>query len=146
MPICGCARIGAVVNPLVPIYRAREVSFMLERTRSRVCVVPQSFRALDHSEMLARLRPNLPELEHIFVLQAALPLLPGLKSFEEYFLRRRWEDEKDPAELRARKPHADDVALVMFTSGTTGEPKGVIHSYNTLFAAARAHELLGLTP
>lgn len=135
-----------MVNPLVPIYRAREVSFILERTRSRVCVVPQSFRAFDHSEMLARLRPNLPELEHIFVLQAALPLLPGLKSFEEYFLRRRWEDEKDPAELRARKPHADDVALVMFTSGTTGEPKGVIHSYNTLFAAARAHELLGLTP
>jgi len=141
-----CARVGAVVNPVVPIFRDREISFILERSRSRVCVVPESFRNFQHGEMMTRIMANLPDLEHVFTVRGTSQVA-GTRSFEEFFLDRRWEEEIDRAVLDARAPEADDVALLMFTSGTTGEPKGVLHTYNTLFGASRANaEVLGLGP
>src|SRR6476469_5931175 len=93
-----CARVGAVVNPLVPIFRHRELSFILGRTEARVCVVPATFRGFAHGELLGRLARELPTLEHAFVLGAPPTAgggrdLPGpCRSFEQHFLDRRWED------------------------------------------------------
>src|SRR3954469_146261 len=47
-----CARVGAVVNPLVPIFRHRELTFILGRTQARICVVPATFRGFAHGELL----------------------------------------------------------------------------------------------
>ena len=49
-----------------------------------------------------------------------------------------WEERRDPAELAALRPDPNDVTLLIFTSGTTGEPKGVMHTHNTLVAANAA--------
>ena len=65
-----CARVGAVVNPLVPIFRHRELTFILGRTQARICVVPATFRGFAHGELLAQLARELPTLEHAFVLGA----------------------------------------------------------------------------
>ena len=46
-----------------------------------------------------------------------------------------WEERRDPAELAALRPDPNDVTLLIFTSGTTGEPKGVMHTHNTVVAA-----------
>ena len=51
------------------------------------------------------------------------------------FLATPWEQRRDPAELAALRPDPNDVTLLIFTSGTTGEPKGVMHTHNTLVAA-----------
>ena len=138
---CACVRIGAVINPLMPIFRERELEFMLGFGEARVLIVPREFRGFDHAAMAARLRPSLPHLEHVFVVGGADPD----SAFEARLLERSWETETDCAALfRERRPRADDVTEIMYTSGTTGQPKGVMHTANTLMCKARlASELFG---
>lgn len=121
-----CGRLGAVVNPMVPIFRTRELRFMLERTGSRVCITPSTFRNFDHAAMVRDLTADLAALEHPFAIDG---------TFEAWFVDRRWEDEEGGRDRVAVA--ADDLAQIQFTSGTTGEPKGVCHTYNTLWAGSR---------
>ncbi len=141
-----CARIGAVVNPIQPILRSRELRFILQRTRSRVCVVPDRWRGFDYAGMLASLTQDVPTLEHCVVVGGARgETVPLGVSFQRHFLDTAWEERHPAAELDALAPAADDVAQVMFTSGTTGEPKGAVHSHNTLYAAMHGEPyVLGL--
>jgi cyclohexanecarboxylate-CoA ligase len=124
-------RIGAVSNPLIPIYRDREVGFMVRLAESKLIIIPAEFRGYDYAAMVDRLRPEWPALQHVLVL--------GGKSEEanswETFAATAWEERRDPAELAGLRPDPNEVTLLMFTSGTTGEPKGVMHTHNTLVAA-----------
>ena len=61
-------RVGAVVNPLMPIFRERELSYMLDFADTKVFVVPKIFRGFDHEAMAASLRPSLPKLQHVIVV------------------------------------------------------------------------------
>jgi cyclohexanecarboxylate-CoA ligase len=125
-------RIGAVNNPLIPIYRDREVGFMVGLARSKVLVVAQEFRGFDYPEMVGRLRGDWPDLQHLLVVDG--PTTDAQTSWQE-FIDTPWEERRGPAELAALRPDANDVTLLIFTSGTTGEPKGVMHTHNTLVAA-----------
>ena len=58
--VLACGRIGAVVNPLVPIFREREFTFVLGRTESPVVIVPSTFRGYDHAAMLDRVLAEIP--------------------------------------------------------------------------------------
>ncbi len=130
------SRIGAVNNPLIPIYRDREVGFMVGLAKSKLVVVPQQFRGYDFPAMIERLRPDWPACENVLVVDGP--------SWRE-FIDTPWEERRDPAELAALRPDPDDVTLLIFTSGTTGEPKGVMHTHNTLLAAnAPLPERLGV--
>ncbi|HEY0950062.1 AMP-binding protein [Nocardioides sp.] len=115
-------RIGAVSNPLIPIYREREVGFMVELARSKVIVVPQEFRGFDYPTMIEGLRAEWDFGPEMVVL--------GTDSWDQ--LRAGGDDAADLAALR---PDPNDVTLLIFTSGTTGEPKGVMHTHNTMVAA-----------
>ena len=124
-----CSRIGAVFNPLLPVYRSRELGFMLSLAESKVAVIPETYRDFDYAGMYARLRNELPALEHVFVLGGASP-----GSFESQLLDRPWERDPDASRLLdAARPDPNDVTQLMYTSGTTGQPKGVLHTHNTLF-------------
>jgi cyclohexanecarboxylate-CoA ligase len=130
-----CARIGAVFNPLMPIFRERELSFMLRHGQSKVVIVPKVFRGHDYEQMLGALRPALPDLHHLIVVGGA-----GDNSFSRLLAERAWEDGSDAgAILTATRPGPDDVTQLIYTSGTTGEPKGVMHSSNTLMANITAY-------
>src|SRR3954454_23319878 len=137
------SRIGAVNNPLIPIYREREVGFMVGLAKSKVLVVPQEFRGFDYPAMGGKLRGDWPDLEHLLVVDG--PTTESQTSWQE-FADTPWEERRDPAELAALRPDANDVTLLIFTSGTTGEPKGVMHTHNTLVAAnAPLPERLGVS-
>ena len=125
-------RIGAINNPLIPIYRDREVGFMVGLARSKVIVLPQQFRGFDYPGMVARLRGDWPDLQHVLVVDG--PTTDAQTSWQE-FIDTPWEERRDPAGLAALRPDANDVTQLIFTSGTTGEPKGVMHTHNSLIAA-----------
>jgi cyclohexanecarboxylate-CoA ligase len=136
-------RIGAISNPLIPIYREREVGFMVSLARSKVVVVPSQFRGFDYPGMVEKLRPDWPALEHVLVVDGSPG--QGTRSWAE-FMATPSEERRDPAELADLRPDANDVTLLIFTSGTTGEPKGVMHTHNTLVAANNPlPQRLGLT-
>jgi len=112
-------RLGAVCEPLMPIFRERELSFMLRESGARVLVVPRLFRGRDYAAMAAGLRSELPALEHVVVVDGdaltgeAAPESPG--------------------------PSPDQIAQLLFTSGTSGEPKGALHRHDALMRAADHH-------
>jgi len=125
-----CARIGAVINPLMHIFRERELSFMLAHGESKVIVAPKQFRGFDFERMLTDLQPKLPGLRHVIAVGGA-----GANSFEARLAEPAWEREPDAAAiLQANRLGPDDVMQLIYTSGTTGEPKGVMHSANTILS------------
>lgn len=132
-----CARIGAVIAPIPVDYRRRELEFILSRTAARVYIGPTTWLGFSHQQLLRELAPAVPTLRHRVHFAAGPDLPDGELDFDAFFTAAHL-DHHPPAELDRRAPGADDVFLVMYTSGTTGEPKGVVHSYNTLHAIARA--------
>lgn len=129
------ARLGAISNPIVPIYRRREVGFILEQARSRVLVVPQSFRGFDYPAMVAELRPSLPDLEHVLVVGR-----DGGGSFADALAT----VDENAAPPGIRHASADPV-LLLYTSGTESRPKGVLHTHDTLvYECASIADLYGL--
>jgi cyclohexanecarboxylate-CoA ligase len=125
-----CSRIGAVLNPLMHIFRERELSFMLKHGEAKVLIVPKTFRGFDFEQMAMGLQPGLPDLKHVVVVGGA-----GANSFEALLSGPAWENEADAKDILTRsRPGPDDVTQLIYTSGTTGEPKGVMHSANTVRA------------
>ncbi len=125
-----CSRIGAVMNPLMHIFRERELSFMLKHGEAKVVIVPKLFRGFDFEAMVTALRPTLPDLQHVVVVGGS-----GDNSFEKLLSDPSWEAAADAsAILTGNRPGPDDVTQLIYTSGTTGEPKGVMHTANTTMA------------
>ena len=125
-----CSRIGAVINPLMHIFRERELNFMLKHGEAKVIIAPKTFRGFDFEQMITAIQPGLPELKHIVVIDGQ-----GANSFEALLSGPAWENEPDAASiLSAHRPGPDDITQLIYTSGTTGEPKGVMHTANTVMA------------
>ena len=121
-----CVRIGAVTNPLMPIFRHHELSFMLGHAESKVFIVPASYRDFDYAALGLRLGREVPSLAHVFVVGGS-----GAASFEDALLADGGNGFEAGSEL-----HPNDLMQLLFTSGTTGEPKGVLHVSNALIGTA----------
>lgn len=125
-----CSRIGAVFNPLMPIFRERELSFMLRHCEAKVVIVPKRFRGFDYEQMLTQLKVSLPAMSNMIIVDGQ-----GPNSFQALLSGPAWERDEDASAILSRsRPGPDDVTQLMFTSGTTGEPKGVMHTANTVLA------------
>jgi len=129
MLFLAASRLGAVINPIPPTYRASELRFMLNLLEAGVVVIPEAFRGFRYTAMLAGLRSELPTVEHVFVARGA----PGADMKPWAVLADTgWEVREGRRALPGSDPNR--VHEVVFTSGTTGEPKGVMHTPNTTLA------------
>jgi non-ribosomal peptide synthetase component E (peptide arylation enzyme) len=125
-------RLGAVANQIGPDFRSREVDYILRFSESRAFVCPASFKGFDYVKMIGELRPGLPDLKAVCVLASpGGPLAAGLVPLDALV--------ENPAvgPPPGAGQQADDVMRMAFTSGTTGNPKGVIHSHNTTLSTCR---------
>lgn len=132
------AMIGAVVNPLVPMYREAELRFMLADIGTRIVFVPNTFRGHDYAEMLTRVAASLDHEIEIVVLRGRRA---GCLAYLDLV-------NNSSGDLSLPPVDPDSVYVMMHTSGTTGRPKCVLHSHNSFLVQARVHsdELNGPAP
>jgi cyclohexanecarboxylate-CoA ligase len=102
---------------------------MLKHGEAKVFIIPQTFRGFDYEKMVSELKPGLPHLQNVVVVDGK-----GPNSFEALLSGPEWEKDPQASILRKHRPGPDDVTQLIYTSGTTGEPKGVMHTANTTMA------------
>ena len=121
--------IGAIANKVNPDFRVRELDYILRFSGSRAFVCPAAFKGFDYVAMARQLREAIPELTHIVV---AGGVVDGEWNLE------RGIAETPPLAPEARvRMSADEIFRMAFTSGTTGNPKCVLHSFNSTLPAVR---------
>ena len=127
-----CSRIGAVANPLMPIFRQRELRFMMGFAEAEIAVgAAGAVAQLRPHRHDARIRPDLPKLAHVLAVGGT-----GEESFEKAFLDRQPVSAVDHRKLAKMRPGSNEVVQLIYTSGTSGEPKAVMHTSNTVLAPA----------
>jgi acyl-coenzyme A synthetase/AMP-(fatty) acid ligase len=118
------SRLGAVLVPIMSIYRAEEVGYVLRHSGAKVAVTCREFKGFDHLAMFTALRPACPDLTAVVAVRG-----DGDVRLDDLF---QTGAELGPA------PSPDDGFLIVYTSGTTARPKGCFHTFNTVRASAAA--------
>ena len=124
--------LGATVVPIIHIYGPHEVSFILRQSGARVLVLPDRWRNIDYRERFDAL-VDVPALEHVVLAPRPTTQRPDTP---DRFLGPRLAAHTPSTELPVT--HPDDRCLLIYTSGTTADPKGVQHTANTLIAEIRS--------
>ncbi|WP_433299307.1 AMP-binding protein [Pseudonocardia sp. CA-142604] len=126
------ARVGAVLTLIPPNIRSRELERVLAGTGASLCVTVDRWRDFDHAAAVREMAPRLPQLRSRVVF--GRPAGGDAIGFTSFFEDTPWE-QRHPVALEDAQEDPDQVVVVCFTSGTSGEPKGILHTWNTLYSS-----------
>ena len=126
------SRIGAIIVPIMPIYRREEVSYIVESAAVKAVFTAGEFRKFDHARMFADIRTTSNSLDSIIVVRG--DAVPGTIAYADVPVQCGAEAAAAEAGP-GRGP--DDPFVIVFSSGTTSRPKGCLHTFNTMACGAR---------
>ena len=133
------SRLGAVIVPVMPIYRDHDVSYVVENSGASVAFFAEEFGGFNYLEMFQGIAESAPNLKHLVALRSHItprkgdPDVGSLTTYEALLV------EGDPSSLEVEAgpdSSPDDLFQVVYTSGTTSRPKGCLHTLNTVRSSA----------
>lgn len=151
----GIARVGAITIPMDYWYKPSEAQFILGHSGAKAVVVSEGRGKIDFMGMLREIYPSLTSLKHVISVGKGNTSKgrrlgvegPKIHDFNEMILgHKNWRNSE---ELKRRRTRIvpDDVAFILYTSGTTGKPKGAMLTHRNICTNAGAIAgVLGLTP
>lgn len=135
-------KVGAILIPLNTRYRAHELNFMLGFSDARFLFMVERFLKADFTEILNEIKPGLPKLERIYVDGEHIPA--GMLDINE--LLQYKASEQEIRDIQSNPPKDTDAATLLFTSGTTAQPKGVVMSHRArVWSGIRCAERMRIT-
>jgi acyl-CoA synthetase (AMP-forming)/AMP-acid ligase II len=130
----GIAHAGAVLLPVVSIYGAKELSFILRQSQAVALITPGYWRKFDYAAIVA-------DCGELPALKAHIMIGEGGTSARKL----AWETLDTPIQAVSAVPrNADDLAMLVYTSGTTSDPKGVQHTNRTILSEIVTRSMSGI--
>lgn len=126
-----CLKIGAVSVPLLPSWREAELVWVLNKCQAKMFFAPTLFKQTRPVDLILPLQNQLPQLQQIVGVDKLAPATSAL-SLSQIIA------DNTPLTM-AITVHGDELAAVLFTSGTEGLPKGVMLTHNNILASERAY-------
>lgn len=126
-----CLKIGAVSVPLLPSWRKAELVWVLNKCQAKMFFAPTLFKQTRPVDLILPLQNQLPQLQQIVGVDKLAPATSSL-SLSQIIA------DNTPLTM-AITTHGDELAAVLFTSGTEGLPKGVMLTHNNILASERAY-------
>lgn len=125
-----CLKTGAVSVPLLPAWREAELVWVLNKCKAKIFFAPTLFKQNRPVDLILPLQNQLPHLQQIVAVDKLAPATTSL-ALSQLLLA--------PPLTQTINVHADELAAVLFTSGTEGMPKGVMLTHNNILASERAY-------
>lgn len=143
-------RVGAAVVPINTRYTPAEAAYILAKSECTALVMERSFLAKDFTQAFAAMCPSwdgeqaaeLPNLRKVVLIGAAEP---GMQPYEDFVALSQSVSDAD-LEAASTETRPEDTIIIVFTSGTTGKPKGVMHSHNALRMMQTVTEWMSIGP
>ncbi|GAB3002816.1 AMP-binding protein [Amycolatopsis acidiphila] len=129
--VVALSRLGAIMVPIMPIYRLDEVGYIVRNAGARMAITCHTFKKFDYVAMYQQIRQDVPDLETVVVVRGEVE---GATPFTELVA------DVDPEVAAAEiGPGAgpDDHFVIVYSSGTTSRPKGCLHTFNTMACGSR---------
>jgi cyclohexanecarboxylate-CoA ligase len=126
-------RLGAIVNPVIPIYREAEISFIVGQTDPAAVIIPGRFRGVDYEQMVSRALGEARSDTAVVVVRPETAQDHRGIPFDGLL-----GGQPTPATSSRPAIGSGDITLLLYTSGTTAAPKGVLHSHDTLVYECRS--------